>query len=37
MYVGTNSGEDCMCGLVAVDEEYDQPLPCSPIQGGGCR
>lgn len=37
-YVGTIKGEDCMCGLVAVgDASYGDPLPCSPVRGGGCR
>lgn len=37
-YVGTIRGEDCMCGLVAVgDASYDDPLPCSPVKGGGCN
>lgn len=36
-YVGTVKGESCMCGVVAVgDASYDEPLPCSPVTGGGC-
>lgn len=36
-YVGTVKGEDCMCGVVAVgDASDDDPLPCSPVRGGGC-
>jgi len=36
-YVDTDKGEDCMCGLIAVgDVSYDDPLPCSPVVGGGC-
>lgn len=36
-YVGTVKGEDCMCGLIAVgDVSYEEPLPCSPVAGGGC-
>jgi len=36
-YVGTIKGKDCMCGLVAVgDASYGDPLPCSPVAGGGC-
>lgn len=36
-YVGTAKGESCMCGVVAVgDASYDDPLPCSPVAGGGC-
>lgn len=37
-YVGTIKGENCMCGVIEVgDVAYDEPLPCSPIRGGGCQ
>lgn len=36
-YVDAVSENDCRCGLVAVgDASYDDPLPCSPVVGGGC-
>jgi plastocyanin len=35
-YTGEIVGEDCMCGLVAVDTEYDDALPCSQIRGNRC-
>ena len=36
-YVGTIKGKHCMCGLVAVgDASYDDPLPCSPVEGEMC-
>ncbi|MCU4740064.1 plastocyanin/azurin family copper-binding protein [Halobacteria archaeon AArc-m2/3/4] len=36
-YVGTIRGADCMCGLVEVGGvSHGDPLPCSPVRGGGC-
>lgn len=36
-YVGTVKGEKCMCGAVLVgDVSLNDPLPCSPVRGGGC-
>ena len=35
--IGENWGEDCLCGVILVGNvSFDDPLPCSPVVGGGC-